>query len=84
MEFKIRELVTYDLKHYAERGPVNVVVCGDSGNDADMVAWAGLGCAMANGTDKLKAIADYVCQNSNSYGVLEVMHRFFPEVFAAQ
>ena len=61
-----------------------VVVCGDSGNDADMVAWAGLGCAMANGTDKLKAIADYVCQNSNSYGVLEVMHKFFPEVFSAE
>ena len=61
-----------------------VVVCGDSGNDADMVAWAGMGCAMANGTDALKAIADYVCQNSNSYGVLEVMHKFFPEVFSAE
>jgi Cof subfamily protein (haloacid dehalogenase superfamily) len=59
-----------------------VVVCGDSGNDTDMVAWAGLGCAMANGTDGLKAVADYVCQNTNSYGVLEVMHKFFPEVFA--
>ncbi|MBQ2866117.1 MAG: HAD family phosphatase [Clostridia bacterium] len=58
-----------------------VVVCGDSGNDADMVAWAGLGCAMANGTDALKGIADYVCRHSNSYGVLEVMHKFFPEVF---
>ena len=30
MEFKIRELVTYDIKRYAERGPVNIVICGDS------------------------------------------------------
>lgn len=30
MEFKIRELVKYDIKQYAERGPVNVVICGDS------------------------------------------------------
>ena len=30
MDFKIRELVTYDIKHYAERGPVNIVICGDS------------------------------------------------------
>ena len=30
MEFKIRELVKYDGKQYAERGPVNVVICGDS------------------------------------------------------
>lgn len=56
-----------------------VVVCGDSGNDADMVAWAGVGCAMANATPALKDLADYICEESRSYGVLEVIHRFFPE-----
>ncbi len=30
MEFKIRELVTYNIEKYAARGPVNIVVCGDS------------------------------------------------------
>ena len=30
MEFKIRELVKYDIQKYSERGPVNVVICGDS------------------------------------------------------
>lgn len=30
MELKIRELVEYDSKQYAERGPINVVICGDS------------------------------------------------------
>ena len=56
-----------------------VVVCGDSGNDADMVAWAGVGCAMANATPALKELADYVCEHSNSYGVLEVIQRYFPQ-----
>ena len=30
MALKIRELVGYDSKQYAERGPINVVICGDS------------------------------------------------------
>lgn len=54
-----------------------VVVCGDSGNDLDMVRWAGKGCAMANGMPHLKDNADYVCTESNSFGVLEVMNKFF-------
>lgn len=67
--------------HYGIRQE-EVVVCGDSGNDADMVAWAGVGCAMANATPALKALADYVCENNNSYGVLEVIRRYFPEALA--
>ncbi|MBE6038845.1 MAG: HAD family phosphatase [Anaerofustis stercorihominis] len=54
-----------------------VVVCGDSGNDADMIRWAALGCAMANATEELKAVSDYICENSYSYGVKEVIERFF-------
>ena len=53
------------------------VVCGDSGNDLDMVHWAGLGCAVNNAVPALKESADYVCKESNSYGVLEVIKRFF-------
>jgi len=53
------------------------VVCGDSGNDLDMVRWAGRGCAMANAMPILKENADYVCENNNSLGVLEVMNKFF-------
>jgi lysophospholipase L1-like esterase len=30
MDFKIRELVKYSIAEYATRGPVNVVICGDS------------------------------------------------------
>lgn len=67
--------------HYGIRQE-EVVVCGDSGNDADMVAWAGVGCAMANATPALKELADYVCEHNNSYGVLEVIRRYFPEALA--
>jgi hydroxymethylpyrimidine pyrophosphatase-like HAD family hydrolase len=34
---------------------------------------------MANATPALKELADYICEHNNSYGVLEVIHRFFPE-----
>ena len=54
-----------------------VIVCGDSGNDADMIVWAGFGCAMQNATEELKNTADYVCINSYSYGVKEVIEKFF-------
>jgi len=57
--------------------PEETVVCGDSGNDLDMVKWAGMGCAMGNATDSLKAAANYVCQEENSWGVLEVIKKFF-------
>lgn len=53
------------------------VACGDSTNDAEMLAWAGVGCCVANGLPALKARADYVCERERSYGVLEVMERFF-------
>lgn len=52
------------------------VVCGDSGNDLEMVRWAGLGCAMGNATPVLKAAAKYICSAQYSYGVLEVIEKF--------
>ena len=57
--------------------PAEAVVCGDSGNDLDMVRWAGMGCAMENATPGLKEHADYICTRANSFGVLECIQRFF-------
>lgn len=34
---------------------------------------------MANATPALKELADYICEESRSYGVLEVIRRYFPE-----
>jgi len=63
-----------DLLHIPQQ---QTVVCGDSGNDLEMVRWAGLGCAMGNATPILKNAADYVCRAQYSYGVLEVIEKFF-------
>ena len=57
--------------------PADVVACGDSDNDTEMLMWAGMGCCMHNGLDSVKEQCGYVCQNACSYGVLEVIERFF-------
>lgn len=57
--------------------PVDAVACGDSDNDTEMLLWAGLGCCMKNGLASVKQQSDYVCRNERSFGVLEVIERFF-------
>jgi Cof subfamily protein (haloacid dehalogenase superfamily) len=42
-----------------------VIAFGDAGNDAPMLAWAGLGVAVANATDEARAAADYISPYSN-------------------
>ena len=47
---------------------------GDGGNDISMLEYAGIGIAMGNGRDEVKAAADYVtdtCENSGVYYALE-------------
>lgn len=42
-----------------------VMACGDEENDFSMIEWAGLGVCMANGSDKVKAVANVVTPMSN-------------------
>jgi hypothetical protein len=49
---------------------------GDSGNDAAMIAWAGLGVAMGNGLAEAKAVADYVAPGVDDDGAAEALERF--------
>lgn len=42
-----------------------VMACGDEDNDLSMIEWAGLGVCMANGSDKVKAVADVVTPMTN-------------------
>ncbi len=53
------------------------VAVGDGMNDRSMLEWAGLGVAVANADERLKAAADHVTEKEMSFGVLEVMDRFF-------
>jgi Cof subfamily protein (haloacid dehalogenase superfamily) len=52
------------------------VAIGDNDNDADMVAWAGLGVAMGNASPKVKAVADYVAPTIEADGAAEAVERF--------
>ena len=49
---------------------------GDWDNDAGMIAAAGFGIAMANGSEKAKAAADYVTLSNNEDGIAAALERF--------
>ena len=49
---------------------------GDSGNDAGMIAWAGLGIAMGNASPEAKSVADYVAPTVEHDGLAEAIERF--------
>ena len=55
----------------ASRGiaPADVVAFGDMPNDAEMLAWAGLGCAVASAHESLRAAADVVVGACDDDGV---------------
>jgi len=53
-----------------------VMAIGDQDNDADMVAWAGLGVAMGNASPGVKAVADYVAPSVEEDGAAEAIERF--------
>jgi hydroxymethylpyrimidine pyrophosphatase-like HAD family hydrolase len=55
-----------------------VVAFGDMPNDAEMLAWAGHGVAMANGHRDLKALANEVALSNNEHGVARVLERLLP------
>ena len=52
------------------------VAIGDAGNDAPMIAWAGLGIAMGNGSAEAKAVANYVAPSVEDDGAAEALERF--------
>ena len=62
----------------------NAVAVGDAANDLAMLKAAGIGVAMCNGTDEVKAAADYITTRDNNHdGVAEVADKFFYEAVEA-
>ena len=58
----------------------NAVACGDAANDLAMLKAAGIGVAMINGADEVKAVADYITTRDNNHdGVAEAADKFFYE-----
>ena len=55
--------------------PSQIMVLGDNANDVEMLKAAGIGVAVANGTEEAKACADYVCREAYTLGVAEAIDK---------
>ena len=55
----------------------DVVAFGDMPNDLEMLAWSGMGVAMANAAPLVQDAADYVTVTNDEDGVAEVLEHWF-------
>lgn len=67
LEFLLEEL---GLKHE------ELIAVGDSHNDLSMIQVAGLGVAMANATEAVKRVADYVTTSNNADGIAHLLNKY--------
>lgn len=66
------------LSHIMNIPIANTVAVGDAANDISMIEAAGVGVAMANATDEVKAAANAITQCDNNHdGIAEVVARYF-------
>ena len=49
---------------------------GDGGNDIPIIEYAGIGVAMGNATDDVKAAADYVTDTVDEDGIVTALEHF--------
>jgi Cof subfamily protein (haloacid dehalogenase superfamily) len=56
--------------------PEQVICVGDADNDLEMIKFAGLGVAMENATDEVKAHANYITASNNENGVAHVFEKY--------
>ena len=59
--------------------PAQTLAFGDGLNDVSMLRAAGVGVAMGNADDAVKAVADEVTASCDDAGVAAVVNRFFPD-----
>ena len=59
------------LAEYWGINPSEIVAFGDDLNDVDMLSYAGVGVAMGNALEEVKAVADYVCDTNENDGVAQ-------------
>lgn len=50
-------------------GASEIVAFGDDHNDLDLLAYAGMGVAVGNALDDVKAVADAICDTNDNDGV---------------
>ncbi len=61
--------------HYYDIGIDSVVAFGDDINDQEMVKNSGIGVAVANAIDEVKAVADYICDSNDNDGVAKWLEK---------
>ncbi|MCR5476949.1 MAG: Cof-type HAD-IIB family hydrolase [Lachnospiraceae bacterium] len=62
---------------YLGMGPEALVCCGDGENDIPMIRYAGVGVAMGNARESVKAAADFVTGSNDEDGLAQVVDRYF-------
>lgn len=65
-----------DLGKYLHINPEQIMACGDSSNDYEMIKSAGLGIAMGNATKDVKEIADFITLTNEADGVAYAIEQF--------
>lgn len=53
-----------------------MIACGDGYNDLSMIKYAGLGVAMSNAKEEVKAAADYITTSNEEDGVARVVEKY--------
>ena len=56
--------------------PEEIIAFGDAENDLDMIRFAGIGVAMGNGEEAVKAAADYVTADIDDDGIEKALKHF--------
>ena len=66
------------LANYLGTDLAHTMAMGDSENDLSMINAAGIGVAMGNASDDVKAVANYITTTNNENGVGEAIKHFIP------
>lgn len=56
--------------------PEEIMACGDGDNDIGMLEKAGIGVAMGNAEDKVKAAADYIAETNDEEGAAKAIVKY--------
>ncbi|SEO50336.1 hypothetical protein SAMN04488134_10874 [Amphibacillus marinus] len=65
------------IAHYFHIDPAHVMAFGDEDNDLEMLEYAGVGVAMGNAIEELKAIANYQTKTNQENGVGLFIEEYF-------
>ncbi|AGH81508.1 cof family hydrolase [Psychromonas sp. CNPT3] len=64
------------LATYLGLSSEQIICVGDAANDLEMIKFAGLGVAMKNATDDVKAHANYITDSNDNDGVAKVFEKY--------